>query len=231
MKIPIDKLIYSSQLPPDRTLIKSIEKFDKVLPIIVAIEGDRFRVHIGNRSVAALKLLGQTEVEAIISELDGSILTLIGNLQRSDNPIAEGEAIQSLLDNGWTKEEIRDHIGIPLHKQYGRLRLLHNLIPKLRKKIADGKMSCEAGKIATNLSKSEQEELAQEDKITISRAKSARRTKQLTMLDLESVTIPRISELDQLFNSLTKLCTKLEECWERTLLIEAIKAIESLRGE
>ncbi len=58
MRIPIDKLIYSTQLPPDKTLIKSIEKFDKILPIIVTPEGDRFRVYIGNRSVAALKILG-----------------------------------------------------------------------------------------------------------------------------------------------------------------------------
>ncbi len=120
-----------------------------------------------------------------------------------------------------------------MHKIYSRLRLLDNLVPELKQKIAEGKMSCEAGRIATNLSRDEQRNLAENEKVTISDARAARRTIQLTLLDLESVEVPRVSELDSILNALTNLCTKVPENWEREVLIEAIKAIETLteKGE
>ncbi len=232
MKIPLDQLLSFETIPPSKGLIKSIERFGQRVPILVVSIAGKFRVEDGKRRVEALWQLGGTEVEAIVSDdLDESVLTLLGNLQRSENPIAEGEAIQALIENGWTKHTIAKDLGIPQLKIYSRLRLIHNLIPELKKKIANGKMSCEAGRIASSLSRSEQVNLAINDKVTIGQARSARRMEQLSLLDLESITIPKVSELDSLLNDISRLCPKLKGGWEKDALVNAIRALESLRGE
>ncbi len=144
MKVPIEKLIYKVTVPPSKQFIESIRKFDKIMPVVVTPQGDNFLVHVGNRSVAALKSLGKTEVECVISDLGGPVLALLGNLQRSSNPVAEGCAIQDLLDEGWSKEDIVENLGIPMYKIYPLLNLHNNLIPELKQKIADGTMAVEA---------------------------------------------------------------------------------------
>ena len=233
MKLLISQLLCNETLPPSKEFVQSIEEFGQSKPIQVVktLIEDKFLVVDGERRVAALRLLGKTEAEAIISgDIPPSILTLLGNLQRSQNPIAEGLAIQTLLDEGWTKEDIVRKIGIPAGKVYSLLRLIQ-LIPALRGKIAQGKMSLEAGRLATNLTVDEQEQLALSDKISIKATKAVKRHAQLELLNLDSITIPKAHELDGLLGSLTILCTKLSEGWERSALVEAIRAVEAIRGE
>ena len=50
-------------------------------------------------------------------------------------------------------------------------------------------------------------------------------------LDLDSITISKVSEYDSLLQALTNFCTKIPNGWERKAVIGAIKAIESLKGE
>ncbi|MBC8459260.1 MAG: ParB/RepB/Spo0J family partition protein [Deltaproteobacteria bacterium] len=233
MKIPLSELLCNKTLPPSKELVNSIKEFGQRVPIqvveVIEEEDKQFLVMDGERRVAALKLLGETEIEAIISDdISPPVLTLLGNLRRSQNPIAEGYAIQNLLDENWTKEDVVERLGIPLNKIYSLLRLIQ-LIPALQQKIALGKMSIEAGRIATNLTHEEQEELAQNDKISIKDVNLVKRHAQLELLDLETITIPRAHELDELLGALTILCTKLGESWERQKLIDAIEALESLR--
>ena len=190
MKVPIERLIYSATIPPTKQFIKSIENYDKIMPVVVTPQGDNFLVHIGNRSVAALKSLGKTEVECVISDLEGPVLALLGNLQRSENSIADAEAIVELMESGWSKEDIVENLGIPMYKIYPLLNLHNNLIPELKQKIADGTMAVEAGRLATKLPKDKQLELSENEKITIAAAQSAKRSEQLMLLDLDSITIP-----------------------------------------
>jgi len=229
MKILLSELLCNETLPPSKELVNSIKEFGQRVPIQVIETDEGFLVMDGERRVTALRLLGETEVEVIVSDdVLPPVLTLLGNLQRSQNPIAEGLAIQALLDEGWTKEDIVKRLGISLNKIYSLLRLLQ-LIPVLRQKIATGKMSLEAGRVATSLTHSEQEELAQNDKISIKDTQTVRRHAQLELLDLETITIPRAHELDELLGSLMNLCQKIDTGWEQEALIQAVKAIESLR--
>jgi len=49
-------------------------------------------------------------------------------------------------------------------------------------------------------------------------------------LDLDNITIPKVSEYDSLLQAFTNFCTKIPNGWEREAIVEAIKALESLRG-
>ena len=140
MKIPLGNLLPFETIPPDKSLIESIVRFGQLVPILVTQIEDKYEVRDGKRRVEALRLLNRNEVDAVLYEVDNNILTLIGNMQRSNNPIAEGEAIYALLNQGMTKEEIRDVLGIPLYKIYSRVWLYSNLHPDLKQKIIDGKM-------------------------------------------------------------------------------------------
>ena len=230
MRIPLDCLVSFETIPPKASFILSIEKYGQRDPIKVVRVGDQFLVADGRRRVAALKQLGETEVEAIIiNDLDAPIVTILGNLQRDRNPLAEAEAFRELLDGGWNQDDLSGNLGISKSKIYWRLKLF-DILPELKEKIIRGEMGIVAGEIASKLSRDEQEKLAQNEKVTIAAAQSARRSEQLILLDLDSITIPKTSELDRLLEALTRLCVKIQGRPEREILVEAVKALESLRG-
>ncbi len=229
MKVLMSNLICPDTIPPKACFVRSIETYGQIDPIKVVPLGEKFLVKDGKRRVASLKQLGKSEVEAIVVDLDGPIVTILGNLMRLPNPIAEAEAFQELLDSGWSQDDLSENLGISKSKVYWRLKLL-NLLPELKEKITSGKMGSTAGEIASKLSGEEQENLAQNEKVTLAAAQSARRSEQLVLLDLDSITIPKTSELDQLADGLTRICSKIQPGWEREVLTEAVRALESLRG-
>ena len=132
-----------------------------------------------------------------------------------------------LLKNSYL-EEIRDVLGISLHKIYSQL-WLYNNHPDLKQKVIDGKMSCEAGRLTARLTWIEQKnQLVGMIKSLFSKVQSTRRVNQLALLDLDSITIPKVSEYDSLLQALTNFCTKIPNGWEQEAIVEAIKALESL---
>ena len=230
MKILLENLICPDTIPPKDSFIRSIETYGQIDPIKVISLGDKFLVKDGKRRVASLKQLGKTEVEAIVVDLDGPVVTVLGNLQRSPNPLAEAKAFQELLELGWSQDDLSENLGISKSKVYWRLKLL-NLIPELKEKIISGQMGSAAGEIASKLSREDQENLAQNEKVTLAATQSARRNEQLMLLDLDSITVPKTSEMDRLLDGLTRLCVKIQGRPERDVIVEAIRALESLRGE
>lgn len=85
-------------------LASSIESHGLLAPIIVRFQGDRFEIVAGERRWRAVKLLGRTEIKAIVRALDDREATEVGlleNLARTDlNPIEKATGFQMLLSLG-----------------------------------------------------------------------------------------------------------------------------------
>jgi len=85
-------------------LAESIKATGLLQPIIVRPIGNRFQIIAGERRWRAHKLLGLSEIDAIIRDSDNSMAeSLIENIQREDMSVfEEAAAFKRLLDTGIT---------------------------------------------------------------------------------------------------------------------------------
>ena len=109
MKIAIDKIIVSKDNPRQnfdeeglRRLGESIKEHGQLQSIIIRPRGSGYELVVGERRLRASKLIGLTEIEATIQDLDDATCNefrLIENTQREDLTDAEkGNAITLLLE-------------------------------------------------------------------------------------------------------------------------------------
>lgn len=112
------------------TLAQSIRENGLKQPIRVRRKDDgRWEVIAGHRRLRAHQLLGQTEIKGIISteETEAGLrsASAVENLQRANlNPIEEGHAFQSMIDQGMTQEQVAQACGVSLTTVKRRVRLL-----------------------------------------------------------------------------------------------------------
>jgi ParB/RepB/Spo0J family partition protein len=127
VKIPIEKIIVSKDNPRQtfdeeslRRLGESIKTHGQIQPIIVRQHGTDYELVVGERRLRAAALVGLTEIEADVRDMDDSTtmeLKLIENTQREDLTDAEkGDAVLSLwanYDRYKTIKDVADAINIP----------------------------------------------------------------------------------------------------------------------
>ncbi|MFO8173763.1 MAG: ParB/RepB/Spo0J family partition protein [Gemmatimonadota bacterium] len=107
--------------------------------------GDRWEVVAGERRLRAVSLLGWTEVQSLVREVDDQtllVLALVENLQREAlGPLEEAEGYQVLTESfGLTQGEIAQAVGKDRSTVANTLRLLQ-LPPSVRKLVAQGDLS------------------------------------------------------------------------------------------
>lgn len=119
MRIPIDKIVVSKDNPRQsfdeeglRRLGESIKEHGLLQPIIVRPKGSFYELVVGERRLRACVLVGFSEIEATVRDLDDSTameLRLIENTQREDLSDAEkGDAVLSLWANYEKYKTIKD---------------------------------------------------------------------------------------------------------------------------
>lgn len=106
---------------------------------------DRWELVAGERRLRAIALLGWTEVQALVREVDDQtllVLALVENLQREAlGPLEEAEGYQVLTESfGLTQGEIAHAVGKNRSTVANTLRLLQ-LPPSVRKLVAQGDLS------------------------------------------------------------------------------------------
>lgn len=121
--LPMEKVI-----PPDgqireyidpeavRELAESIREQGLLQPILVVPRGDKYEVVAGHRRYLAHRLIGQTDIKAIVREMsDEEVLVIRAteNVQREDlSPIEESRVYGILRDKlGYTMEDIARKMG------------------------------------------------------------------------------------------------------------------------
>ena len=108
-KVPISRIVITGDNPRQefngeslRSLGESIKTYGLLQPILVRPRGDYYELVVGERRLKASELVGLTEIEARIEELDDATsmeLRLIENTHREDLTNAEkGDAVYALWE-------------------------------------------------------------------------------------------------------------------------------------
>ena len=198
LNIPVSQL----HIPPGTQvragLLKSIREKGVLTPILIQRNGDDgpesppysvgYKVLDGRRRVAAAIQAGLEEVPAILLEEGGPEVTILTHATRSENPVAELEAIRELQRRGLSEKEIA-RAGYANLGRIRRLAKLNRLAPELAEKVASGEIAPGVAFQIASLPREEQHQLLVEDeKITaktVRQAKYARR----------QVAVPSLSKL------------------------------------
>jgi len=172
----IDLPICQIRLPPGTKvragLLKSIQEKGVLTPILVQRNGGdghasmhsivRYKVLDGRRRVAAAIQAGLEEIPAILLEEGGPEVTLLAHATRSENPVAELEAIQELERLGLSEKEIA-RAGYSSLARIRRLAKLNRLAPELAEKVQAGEIAPGVAFQIASLPQEEQLTLLTED--------------------------------------------------------------------
>jgi ParB family chromosome partitioning protein len=149
-------------------LARSIERSGILQPVLVAREGDRYRIVAGERRVRAARVAGLQEVPVVVREgiadQDHLLLALVENLQRRDlTALEEAEAYRHLKDDfGMTQEEVAERVGKDRATVANTMRLLKLPAP-IRQALEEGLLSAGHARALLALSSAaDQEKLAKE---------------------------------------------------------------------
>ncbi len=143
-------------------LADSIAVHGVLQPILLReIGGDRYQIIAGERRWRASKLVGLTEIPAIVldkDELAAAQIALVENVQRENlNPIEEAMAFRSLANEyGMTQEDLSRQVGKSRSAIANALRLL-DLPDEVLKLVASGDLS--AGHARTLLGLRDREQI------------------------------------------------------------------------
>lgn len=133
--------------PALKELAESIRQTGVLQPLLVAREGERYRLIAGERRLRAAKMAGLSSVPVMIrqaTEREAFVLALVENLQREDlNPIEQARAFQRLIEEfGMTQDDVAKRVGKQRATIANSLRLLKLASPVLSAleegKIAEG---------------------------------------------------------------------------------------------
>lgn len=123
-------------------LADSIRQHGLIQPIVVRPVGANYQIVAGERRWRACRMLGLSEVSAIIKDFtdeETAQIALIENIQREDlNPIEEAQAYRSLMDEyGMTQEQLSKAVGKSRSTVANSVRLLNlpvTLVEMLKKR-------------------------------------------------------------------------------------------------
>ena len=130
-KIKVDKNQPRKDFKDIENLASSILKEGLLEPLKVRKEKDDYIVVDGERRFKALSLLAKEDKEylkidcIIISPKEVFITQLSTDLHKNRlDPFEEAEAFKKLLDEGWTTEDLKARLGIPMNIITRRIKLL-----------------------------------------------------------------------------------------------------------
>lgn len=174
MKLAIEKIIVSKDNPRQsfdeeglRRLGQSIKTYGQLHSVIVRPRGLGYELVVGERRLRACVLVGLTEVNAEVRELDdrsAKQLRLIENIHREDLSDAEkGDAVLELwaLDDKYeTYKDVADSIVIPEGTVYHWVNQSRRLSPQLKEYTASYTLTNEHAKALLKYPHSVQDKLA-----------------------------------------------------------------------
>ena len=150
-KVPIC-LIYPNPNQPRKLfdpvkleeLAGSIREYGVQTPILITPRGDRYMIVAGERRFRASSLAGLSEVPVLIKDLDDDLveeLALLENVQREDlNVIEQAEAYRSLIDLGYTREQLAEKMGFKQSWRIDERLALLNLRDEYKRLVISGEI-------------------------------------------------------------------------------------------
>jgi ParB family chromosome partitioning protein len=188
INLPLSQLPISPGTKVRARLLKSIREKGVLTPILVQPNGAGYKLLDGRRRVAAALRAGLEEIPAILVEEGGPEITLLAHATRSENPVAELEAIRELQRRGLSEKEIA-RAGYASLGRIRRLAKLNRLAPELAEKVEAGEIAPGVAFQVASLPQEDQHELlAEDEKVT---AKTVRQAKYAH----RQAAVPALSEL------------------------------------
>lgn len=123
----------------------SIREYGVRQPILVTPRDGRYMIVAGERRYRASLIAGLNEIPAVIDEMTDDLveeLALLENIQREDlNVIEIALAYRSLMDRGWTAEELARKMGFKQVWRIDEKLCLLNLTEENRRLVVDGTLN------------------------------------------------------------------------------------------
>ena len=194
--IPLSQLHVPPGTKVRARLLKSIRERGVLTPILVRQNGSGYEVLDGRRRVTAAQQIGLDEIPAVLVEEGGPEVTLLAHATRSENPVAELEAIRALQRRGLSEKEIA-RAGYASLARIRRLARLNRLAPEAAEKVEAGEIAPGvAFQIASLPQEAQRQLLAEKETVTaktVRQAKYARR----------QAAVPALSDLVQATKTVT----------------------------
>lgn len=208
------------------TLADSIRQHGLIQPILVRSTGTGYQIVAGERRWRACRMLGMSEIPAVVKEFSDSEtaqIALIENIQREDlNPIEEAAAYKELMENyNMTQEELSKAVGKSRSAIANAVRLL-NMPEKVQELLRKGELSAgQAKAIAAAESEEQMVDLAERaanGQITVRAIE-----KLLAQKDEEEKEVPAKADTEkkQAMNYLTEMEISLHETLSRKVKINS----------
>jgi len=174
VNLPLTQLSVSPGTKVRARLLKSIREKGVLTPILVQCNRAGYKILDGRRRVAAALQAGLEEVPAILMEDGGPEITLLAHGTRSENPVAELEAIRELQRRGLSEKEIA-RAGYSSLPRIRRLAKLNRLAPDLAEKVEAGEIAPGVAFKVASLPLEEQNRLlADDEKVTSKTVRQAK---------------------------------------------------------
>lgn len=208
------------------TLADSIRQHGLIQPILVRSTGTGYQIVAGERRWRACRMLGMSEIPAVVKEFSDSEtaqIALIENIQREDlNPIEEAAAYKELMENyDMTQEELSKAVGKSRSAIANAVRLL-NMPEKVQELLRKGELSAGQAKAIAAAESEEQmidlAERAANGQITVRAIE-----KLLAQKDEEKKEEPAKADTEkkQAMNYLTEMEISLHETLSRKVKINS----------
>lgn len=208
------------------TLADSIRQHGLIQPILVRSTGTGYQIVAGERRWRACRMLGMSEIPAVVKEFSDSEtaqIALIENIQREDlNPIEEAAAYKELMENyNMTQEELSKAVGKSRSAIANAVRLL-NMPEKVQELLRKGELSAGQAKAIAAAESEEQmidlAERAANGQITVRAIE-----KLLAQKDEEEEEEPAKADTEkkQAMNYLTEMEISLHETLSRKVKINS----------
>lgn len=139
-------------------LAKSIAVHGLLQPIVVAEDGDGYRLIAGERRYRAAELAGLEQLPVVVRQPDegssGFELAIVENVAREQiDPLEEAKAYRRVMDeHGLTREGVAERVGVAQRRVTDRLQILE-LPDELQLKLAAGEIPPTAVKPLVGLAK------------------------------------------------------------------------------
>lgn len=171
MKIALANIFPNPDQPRKRfapdalsNLASSIHENGLLQPITVRSAGKgRYEIVAGERRWRAHELIGATEIEANVQEMDDAsrdINAIIENLQREDiTPVEEARAYKRIIDSGVEPDALAKQLGIKQPWRITERTALLNLNPEYLDLMEKGHLSASQGTELSRLAPPEQNSL------------------------------------------------------------------------
>jgi len=173
---------------PLPALVRSMKEngFLPAFPVIL-LQGNPYCIVDGRRRVAAARNVGLASVLAVVREQGSPETTILAHATRSENPVAELQAIQQLMRSGLSEAQIA-RVGFASLQRIKRIAKLNRLTPEIAERVNNGEIAPGVAFQIAMLPVESQSVLAQEEKVTVGKVRQSRCVRrEVALPGLESI--------------------------------------------